>query len=46
MGARILSSTDGKADEPQNQEHGGGDPQEMEREPGSEEDQYEQQCKK
>ncbi len=40
MGAGVLASAYGKSDEPENQAYDGGDPEEMEREPGSEEDQH------
>jgi hypothetical protein len=41
MGTCVRPSADGKPDDPQNQADDGGDPEKMEREPGTEEDQHE-----
>jgi hypothetical protein len=43
MTAGSLSSADGKSHDPQNEQHQRGDPQQMYGEPGTEEDQDEQQ---
>jgi hypothetical protein len=45
MCAGVLPAAHRKSDEPENEEHGGRDPQEMDGEAGAEEDQHEQQRK-
>jgi hypothetical protein len=44
MAPRALTAADGESDDPQNEEDECSDPQEMDGEPGTEEDQHQQQC--
>jgi hypothetical protein len=42
MGAGVLPSAHGESDKPENEEHKGGDPEQMDRKAEAEEEQHEQ----